>query len=176
MKYFFQIRNDKSVRGFRIGNTDVKLTAFTDDTTFFVKDEASLRRIFKIMSVYSKYSSLRSNYEKCEASWIGGSKTSNEKPFNCRWVSLVTGTIIILRIHFSYNKKLAQKGNFTKTVISCKQILGKWKQRWLTVSGRIQVFKVLIASKPVYTAAMKTVSHEFSEALANLQKEFIWET
>ena len=57
---------------------------------------------------------------------------------------------------------------------SCKQILGKWKQRWLTVLGRIQVFKVLIASKPVYTAIMKTVSHEFSEALANLQKDFIW--
>ena len=51
LKSFFQIRNDKSVRGFKIGNTEVKLTAFADDTTFFVKDEASLRRILKIMSV-----------------------------------------------------------------------------------------------------------------------------
>ena len=85
MKSFFQIRNDKSVRGFKIGNTEVKLTAFADDTTFFVKDEASLRRILKIMSVYSKYSSLRANCGKCEASWIGGSKTSDEKPVNCRW-------------------------------------------------------------------------------------------
>ena len=57
---------------------------------------------------------------------------------------------------------------------SCKRILGKWKQRWLTVLERIQVFKVLIASKPVYTAIMKTVSQEISEALANLQKDFIW--
>ena len=30
---FFQIRNDKSVRGFKIGNIDVELTAFADDTT-----------------------------------------------------------------------------------------------------------------------------------------------
>ena len=45
-----------------------------------------------------------------------------------------------------------------------------WKQRWLTVSGRIQVLKVLIASEPVHTATMKTVSQEFSEALTNLQK------
>ena len=87
----------------------------------------------------------------------------------------MSGTIKILGIYFSYDKKLAQKENFTKAVTSCKRILGKWKQRWLTVLGRIQVVKVLIASKPVYTAIMKTVSQEFSEALANLQKDFIWE-
>ena len=104
-----------------MGNIEVKLTAFGDDTTFFVNDEASLRRMLKIMSLYSKYSSLRANCEKCEASWIGRSKTSNEKPVNCRWVSLVNGTIKILGIHFSYNKKLAQKGNFTKPVTSCKR-------------------------------------------------------
>ena len=57
---------------------------------------------------------------------------------------------------------------------SCKRILGKWKQRWLTVLGRIQVFKVVFASEPVFTAILKTVSQEFSEALANLQKDFIW--
>ena len=45
LKSFFQIRNNQSVRGFKIGNTEVKLTAFADDTTFFIKDEASLRRI-----------------------------------------------------------------------------------------------------------------------------------
>ena len=39
---------------------------------------------------------------------------------------------------------------------------------------KIQVFKVLIASKPVYTAIMKTVSQEFSEILADLQQDFIW--
>ena len=53
----------KSVRRFKIGNIEVKLTAFSDDTTFFVKDEASLQRILKIMSVYSKYSSLRATHE-----------------------------------------------------------------------------------------------------------------
>ena len=56
----------------------------------------------------------------------------------------------------------------------CKRILGRWKQRWLTVLGGIQVFKVLIACEPVYTATLKTVPQEFSEALANLQEDFIW--
>ena len=31
--------------------------------------------------------------------------------------------------------------------------------------------KVLIASKPVYTAIMKTISQEFSETSADLQKD-----
>ena len=71
---FSQIRNDKAVHGFKISNIEIKLTASADDTTFFVKDVASLRRILKIMTVYSKYSSLGANCEKCEASWIGGLK------------------------------------------------------------------------------------------------------
>ena len=142
--FFFQIRNGKSVRGFKIGDIEVKFTAFADDITFFVKDKASLRRILKIMSLYSKYSSLRADCEKCEASWIGGSKTSNEKPANCRWVSLVSGTIKILGIHRSCKKKLAQKENFTKTVTSCKRILGKWKQRWLTVFGKYKSLRCLL--------------------------------
>ena len=57
---------------------------------------------------------------------------------------------------------------------SCKRNSGKWKQRSLTVLGRIEVFKVLIASEPVCTAIMKTVSQEYSKVLANLQKDFIW--
>ena len=99
----FQIRNDKSVRGFRTSNIEVKLTALADDTKCFVKNAAFLRRILKIMSVYRKYSFLRVNYEKCEASWIGGSETSNEKPVNCSWVSLVSSRNKISGIHFSYN-------------------------------------------------------------------------
>ena len=32
---FIQIRSDSSIKGFKFNNTEIKLTAFADDTTFF---------------------------------------------------------------------------------------------------------------------------------------------
>ena len=72
-----------------------------------------------------------------------------------KWVSLLSDTIKILGIHFSYSKKVAQTKKFTKAVTFCKRILFVWKQRWLTVAGMMELFKVLITSKLVYTATMK---------------------
>ena len=42
---FIQIRNDKSIRGFKFGKIEIKRTLFADDVTFFVKDTQSVRRI-----------------------------------------------------------------------------------------------------------------------------------
>ena len=36
---FIQVRNDSSVQGFKIGDIEIKLSAFADDTTFFVRNK-----------------------------------------------------------------------------------------------------------------------------------------
>ena len=71
--------------------------------------------------------SLRANYEKCEAFWIGGPKACDEKPVKCRWVSLVNGTIKILGIRFSYDKQLAQKEGYKSLRYSL--LLNLYKQQ-----------------------------------------------
>ena len=72
---FIQIRSDPSIKGFRIKHIEIKLSAYADDTTFFVKDSQSLQRILKLMKEFRVFSSLTINVEKCEASWIGRAKT-----------------------------------------------------------------------------------------------------
>ena len=46
---FIQISNDKSIRGFKFGKIEIKLTSFADDITFLVKDTQSLRKILKLI-------------------------------------------------------------------------------------------------------------------------------
>ena len=53
-------------------------------------------------------------------------------------------------------------------------ILNIWKQRWLSLVGKIQVFKSLVASKPVYVATMIKVPQKFCDILKSLHREFIW--
>ena len=42
-------------------------------------------------------------------------------------------------------------------MLDCLSLLNIWKQRWLSFAGQIQIFKSLIASKPVYVSTMTTV-------------------
>ena len=49
---FIQVRNDPSVKGFKTG--EIKPSAFTDDTTFFVRNKESLNRLLNIIRKFEK--------------------------------------------------------------------------------------------------------------------------
>ena len=67
----------------------------------------------------------------------------------CKWVCLQTDAIKILGIYFSYDKQIANNKNFIRLIIGSRALLNIWNQRWLSLYGKIEVFKSLIVSKPV---------------------------
>ena len=126
------------------------------------------------MKKFREFSSLTINVEKCEASLIGRAKNRASKPIRCKRTSLTKSCIKILDIYFSYNKALAEKENFYSLSPDCRALLNIWKQRWSSLAGKIQLFKSLVASKPVYVATMIPVSQKFRDTLKSLHREFIW--
>ena len=62
--------------------------------------------------------------------------------------------------------------NFYNLRTECRTILNLWKQRWL---WKIQTFKSLIASKPVYIATMKGIPQEVLDELQSIHNEFYME-
>ena len=99
------------------------VTAYADDTTFFMKDAQSLRKILKLLKKFEEFSSLRINVEKCEACWIGRAKNRNTKSVKCKWTSLTKSSIKILGICFSYDKALVEKDNFYNLSLDCRTLL-----------------------------------------------------
>ena len=67
------------------------------------------------MANFEVFSSLKANIEKCEVCWLGKSKYRGDKPGNCKLISLVTGSIKILGVHFSLDKTLSRDKNFLST-------------------------------------------------------------
>ena len=171
---FIQIRADKNIKGFIIDNIEILLSAFADDTTFIIKDIHSVNRILKHMKDYEVFSSLRVNVDKSEACWIGKVKGRTDKPLKCRWVCLQTDVVKILGIYFSYDKQIANKMNFIKLIIDSRALLNIWNQWWLSLYGKMQIFKSLIVSKPVFLATMNKVPEDFINALQSMHKTFIW--
>ena len=64
--------------------------------------------------------------------------------------------------------------NFYQLITDSRTLLNIWKQRWLSLAGKIQTLKSLIASKPVYIATMKNTPPFVLEELQALHKDFIW--
>ena len=63
--------------------------------------------------------------------------------------------------------------NFYQLIIDSRTLLNIRKQRWLSLAGKIQTFKSLLASQPVYIATMKTTPPFVLEELQALHKDFI---
>ena len=171
---FIKIRSNKVIKGFKFDKLEVKLTSFADDVTFLIKDPCSLKNSEVDKRVWNFFF-FKNNVEKCEACWIGRSKANTDKPVQCKWISLTNSTIKILGTHFSYNKLLEEKTNFYAIRTDCRAILNLWKQRFLSLAGKIQIFKSLIASKPVYLATMKHLPLEILDDLQSMHKDFIWD-
>ena len=72
-------------------------------------------------------------------------------------IDLTDCVIKILRIYFSYNKKLEQEKNLLNHIVKIQNILKLWKLRNLSVEGRIVVFKSLVISKLIHLALVTEI-------------------
>ena len=116
---FIQIRENEEVNGIRIGDNEIKLSAYPDDADFLTSDVSSLETIFQTCATFQLYSSLKLNLEKSEACWIGNRISSGERPINCRWVNIKCCAISTLGIREhttkNFQKHLTMSLKFTRT-------------------------------------------------------------
>ena len=113
------------------------------------------------------------NLEKCEACWLGRAKYRDDKLIACKWTALNNDCIRILGSFLSYDAALSQKVNFLMVTESIHIIVNCWKQRYLTLGSRIQVFKSLIFSKLVYASSVQYISGDVVKEICKIQKDFI---
>ena len=74
----------------KVGDIEIKLTAFADDSTFFARDKQSFNRILNIMKTFGTFSSLNASIEKCEVCWTDQPRFRKDRPVKCKLTSLVT--------------------------------------------------------------------------------------
>ena len=71
---FLLIKNDSTIKSIKVFDNAFLYTAYADDSTFLLKDLASVKKLLDIFSYYSKYSGLTPNFSKCEIVGIGSLK------------------------------------------------------------------------------------------------------
>ena len=70
-------------------------------------------------------------------------------PWSSQSFNLVTSSVKILGIYFSYNEEIMKEKHFVYVIKKIEKVLAVWRMRSLTLSGKITVLKSLIFSKIV---------------------------
>ena len=170
------LRSNTNIKQLNVFGYNYLLSAFADDTTFFVQDIASISIIFDIFSIFSSYSGFKLNLSKCEVSGIGVLKGGNTALCGVKNVDLTKDCIKIFGFYFSYNAMLSRDKNFLSVIKKVENTIRVWKMRWLSLIGRITIFKTLAISKIVYITSICPFPACILTELKKIHKDFIWES
>ena len=171
---FIQIRENQNIKGLQIFDSSYKLTAYADDTSFFVEDKDSCLHIINVFEKFSKFSGLKTNATKCEICGIGGRSGEQVSVCGMKSKNLLQDSIKILGVHYTYNQKVFVEKNYTEIIENILGILKVWKMRNLTTIGKITIFKTLVLSKLVFLSFLTDVPDIIVNKLKELQYDFLW--
>ena len=68
---FNLIKQNKDIHGLSFFDHTFLYTAYVDDTTSFLKDKESVKKVINVFDTFSIYSGLKPNKSKCEIAGIG---------------------------------------------------------------------------------------------------------
>ena len=164
------IRNDNLVKGIRFGETEIKQILYADDMTIFVEDLDSIYRLDIILENFRRISGLRINKNKTFILPLGPSVSLRHSfPFG-KQVDMVK----ILGIIFSLNPDVAEEMNYKEILSKIKRLLNWWKQRDLTLIGKIHLLKTYAYSKLIYVSSLTPVPEWAFKEIDEICFDFLW--
>ena len=96
---FLTYQNNSSIKGIKVFDYVFLYTTYAYESTFFLKNLVSVKKLLDIFSCYSKHSGRKSNFSKCEIAGIGFLKGNDVTMCGIKCVNLQVNTIKILGIY-----------------------------------------------------------------------------
>ena len=79
------IKNDAGIKGIKVGEKEIKVSFYADDTSVFVRDLDSITHLLSLLDKFKDLSGLEINTKKTEGMWLSCWKNNTEMPFGFRW-------------------------------------------------------------------------------------------
>ena len=147
------VREDRIIKGCKFGEQEVKQVLYADDLTLF--DE------------FETISGLRINKENTNFVWLGKEK---DKPK----VGNLVQEIKILRVYFALDVRIKENMNYTEILSKIKRLLGWWKQRDLTLMGKVHLMKTYALSNLNYISSLRVVPKWVMSEVDKITFDFLW--
>ena len=171
------IRQNVNILGLQIGNDceHIKIMQYADDGVLFLKDADELAEAINTINRFSNVAGTVLNKGKCEGLWLGSFK---ERQDGCNLLDIKwpTEPIRCLGIYIGHRKQDTDFLNWTIKLEKIEAQLHRWKQRDLTVFGKITIIKQLIVPKVLFSVSNLATPDGFVQRLNTQLFDFIWGT
>lgn len=170
------IRKNPDCSGIRIGTEEHKLAAYADDVLFYITNpRISIPNLLQILKRYGDISNFKVNLSKSEILNINIDKQEEEKlsgEFHFPW----RREIKYLGVKLSNSLKKLYSINYIPLLNLIKQELQKMSTRPLSLFGRVNTIKMVLAPKILYKFQMLPISlpQPYLRALRGLMAKFVW--
>ena len=163
------VRRDNGIKGIIFGKSEIRQVLYADDMTIFLKDIDSVKRLQYIFESFEQISGLKVNKTKTHFMWMGEDENKPDGPLFGNLVK----EIHILGVSYSLDRRLKDDLNYKEILSKIKKLLVWWKQRDLTIMGKIHLLKTYALSKLNYISSLVIVPHWVYKEVAKISFEFI---
>ena len=169
-----KIKQQDELKGLNLGypNKLVKTVQYADDCIAFLNNKNELCTVLNLIGEYGKASGLKLNLSKCEGIWLGVDKMRQKdcKLFGIKWPDQNR----CLGIYVGYSRDKNFRRNWDEKIEKVKHILASWKDRDLSLFGKVQIIKTFVVSQFVLPASLLVVPPEITKKIETMLYEFFW--
>lgn len=172
-----QIRDNKNIKGIKLGDIEHKLAQFADDMNMFLQfEKTTVIEVENVLIAFEEASNLKVNYNKTCLYKVGSLSNSNahfitKKPFV--WSD---GPVRNLGIKVHNDSYIMQQINTEELLERVENICKAWHHRGLTLLGKTLVLNTLCASLYVYKlTVLGTLEDCCIKSFNKIMRQFLWQ-
>ena len=166
-----KVRSSDKIQGIDIEGENITISQLADDTTLFLKDTMSIQCALKMLCHFENCAGLKLNKEKSEVIVLGTSIPIRD--YICG-LKITRKPIKTLGVWITKDYVNIPTINFDEKVVKLKHLLNMWKQRKLTLHGKITIVNSLALSQIMYVASVLYVPPEVITEVNKLIFSFLW--
>ena len=171
-----KVRSDDKLQGIVIGDKEFKISQFADDTSLtLLYNLQNLDEVALIFDKFHQISGLKVNYDKTEIMRIGSLKNSAAKFITAKPFKWTNDPIIILGITISTDDNDLFERNFIPQHRKMENLIKVWKQRILSLYGKVTVINSHLLSQLIYKFSMlPSPPSQFFITVQRDLSQFLW--
>ena len=170
------LRTDQRIKGIPVNDIINTLGQYADDADLYsLFDQESLNAILSNLKIFYQNFGFKVNYDKTSLMRIGSLKQSDAKLITEREVVWTNNPVNILGIYTGTDLESCMNQNYDPLIEKSRRILNSWKNRHLSLFGKINVINTLVASLFVYRmTVLPSMDVVRTKTMDQIFNEFLW--
>ena len=165
------IRQDESIQGLSINQQTYKILQYADDAIIIAKDLNDVNKILRTLKIFGECSGLKINLEKCELFNLGDPVNKEDTYKKIKWC---TEGFKYLGIWYHKNENVMEYKNFRHRLENIMNQFKIWRQRDLSLKGKITVIRTLALSQLLYATSVLNIPQWVVKEANTLFYKFLW--